>query len=180
MLVLIPVWCNWNRGRTTSVHAPSTVLIPVWCNWNRISVLSRRERMFVLIPVWCNWNTASLQVCWRRRSRFNSCMVQLKYPQRPALMCETWRFNSCMVQLKFQRWNKLFYKFRVLIPVWCNWNRSAELITFRSFCVLIPVWCNWNREAVIPYSPRVRSFNSCMVQLKYLIPYADPFPVCQF
>ena len=32
--VLIPVWCNWNKGSFKDYQEFEMVLIPVWCNWN--------------------------------------------------------------------------------------------------------------------------------------------------
>ena len=76
----------------------------------------------------------------------------------------------------------------VLIPVWCNWNKSLLAllgVTSTGFnscmvqlkwvtptappaprCVLIPVWCNWNNTSPFFLFTHKGSFNSCMVQLK--------------
>ena len=81
---------------------------------------------------------------------FNSCMVQLKYPQCMCVCIPILGFNSCMVQLKW--WRQLRH-------AWCSFgfNSCMVQLKFKDFRADV------DKEVC---------FNSCMVQLKF---YSDCF-----
>ena len=165
-IVLIPVWCNWNKRNEKDNKQKTLVLIPVWCNWNRWRKRFKRNSTTVLIPVWCNWNGSSVTTTTVGEASFNSCMVQLKLICSPQAISLSACFNSCMVQLKCPQ------KF-ILISVQSRFNSCMVQLKsplnqsiIEQAAVLIPVWCNWNGYGGKRSWYKTRSFNSCMVQLK--------------
>ena len=171
-------YIRWYKRKTAAI-----VLIPVWCNWNKFDYYS--EQMNAI-----GFNSCMVQLKSREATRtygffnsFNSCMVQLKL----VWGCRLALSRHVLIPV-WCNWNYAgFYAsssiYSVLIPVWCNWNAWMWSPCWKKKHVLIPVWCNWNSKRISRDNLRLLCFNSCMVQLKYvettqLLPPAVSFNSC--